>query len=404
MMVTRILGDCPGCGGKSSYGNVDVYDHYVLRGCRLCKYSMQIPLPPIQKSILYLDQCFFSGAFRKGDPRFTTIVNRIKEIAALQLVVVPYSSVHEDESHQWEHRAELMKFIKATSRGQHFEPTYRVEQVQILRAFESWLKGQSTDYCIEERDVLGSNVHCWEGYFRVEAGRYLGNIELLREAKRSSVTSLLDLFDEWRKSTSSFEEDVVLELSAFGRNYLETYWTFVCRMAKGDYNALFDSPVVYQVVQNMLRFLPKELPPDQALHRCAEFFGSEIFSKTPYPSIEARSFAQLKDMVRGGAYKNRNKAASRLSGLFYDLKHIATYAPYCHGFVMDQPMAELVKHPRLALEATYGVKVFSLNNLDELLLWLDTLEASMTEEHKEGLDAAYPLAVPRSKNPWGWMS
>jgi hypothetical protein len=37
----------------------------------------------------------FSGAFRKGDPPFTTLVNRIKVFAELQIVVVPYSPVHE---------------------------------------------------------------------------------------------------------------------------------------------------------------------------------------------------------------------------------------------------------------------------------------------------------------------
>ena len=100
-------------------------------------------------------------------------------------------------------------------------------------------------------------------------------------------------------------------------------------------------------------------------------------------------------MVRDGAYPNRKKAAVRLNGWFYDLKHIATYAPYCQGIVMDKPMAELMKHPKVALEATYGVKVFSLNNLDELSGWLDALEARMSDEHKEGLAWAYPTVAAK---------
>jgi len=394
-MVTQIIGDCPSCGGLSTYGNVDIHDHYVLRGCRSCRYSIQLPLPPIRKAILYLDQCFFSGAFRDREARFAKPAKRIQELAAQQLLLVPYSSAHEDESHQWEHRTELMKFIKATSRGQHFEPTYYVERVQVLKAFEAWRKGNTTVYNLEERDVLLGDVHSWESYFRIEVGKYLGNIEQIRDNKRASLEGLLDLFEDWRRSTSTFEEDLVLELTSFGRIYFQPYWTYLGRMVKGDFAALLDSPIEYQIFQDLLQMLPKELSPDQALRRCFEFFSSENFAKVPYASIEARAFAQLKSMVRDGAYPNRKKAAVRLNGWFYDLKHIATYAPYCQGIVMDKPMAELMKHPKVALEATYGVKVFSLNNLDELSGWLDALEARMSDEHKEGLAWAYPTVAAK---------
>lgn len=54
-------------------------------------------------------------------------------------------------------------------------------------------------------------------------------------------------------------------------------------------------------------------------------------------------------------------------------------------------MAELVRHPGLALETTFGVKVFSLQNLDEFSTWIDELESSMDEFHRAGLRDAYGL-------------
>lgn len=72
------------------------------------------------------------------------------------------------------------------------------------------------------------------------------------------------------------------------------------------------------------------------------------------------------------------------------MKHIATYAPYCQAFVMDQPMAALMAQPTVALERRYGVRVFSLNNWDDFMRWLDGLEAAMSDEHRAGLKAAYP--------------
>jgi hypothetical protein len=100
--------------------------------------------------------------------------------------------------------------------------------------------------------------------------------------------------------------------------------------------------------------------------------------------------ATLKLLVKDGAYANRERALQRLSGVFYDVKHIATYAPYVDAFVMDQPMADLVSRPTVRLEERYGTKIFSLSNWGDFLAWLDRLEAEMSEEHLAGLRVAYP--------------
>ncbi len=82
----------------------------------------------------------------------------------------------------------------------------------------------------------------------------------------------------------------------------------------------------------------------------------------------------------------------KLNGFFYDVKHIATYAPYVDVFVMDQPMADLVSRPTVNLESRFGAKVFSLGNWDEFLAWLDKQEDEMSAEHRMGLRLAYPTS------------
>jgi hypothetical protein len=77
MLVTRVLGDCPECGGKNSFGNVSVRGDHVLRGCKSCKYNTTVWLPKVRKKIIYLDQFFFSSAFREGYPRFVEAAQRI---------------------------------------------------------------------------------------------------------------------------------------------------------------------------------------------------------------------------------------------------------------------------------------------------------------------------------------
>lgn len=392
MLVTYVLGACPGCRQENAFGNVDVRCDHVLRGCKYCRYAEHIPLPPVRKKILYLDQFFFSHAFRGGDNRFLEAAKRIERLAALQLLAVPYSSIHEDETHQWQGRDALFKFIKATSRGAEFEPAYDVDQEQLQKAFQAWLAGEPAQYVLEEEDALRGNLHEWDSYIRIEVGRYLGDIDLIRDLKRQSIEGLVDLFPGWRQSKATFEEDLQAEYSIAGKNYLESYLAFALRIVAGDVNALFDSPIVSTVVQSLLHGMPDDVPEEERLKKCAQFLlQSEHFKQAPYQWLSAHMYTALKTMVKAGAYTNRDKALKRLSGFFYDVKHIATYSPYCDAFLMDQPMAALVADPKVALERRYGVKVFSRNNWDAMLTWFDELEANMTSDHKAGLAAAYPF-------------
>lgn len=112
----------------------------LLGQSRLCRYKSGLPLPDIKKKVIYLDQFFFSHAFRGNDERFMAAAELIRDLANKQLIVAPYSSIHEEETHQWERFAELMEFIKAASRGHEFEPAYDVERVQVANGFDALLK------------------------------------------------------------------------------------------------------------------------------------------------------------------------------------------------------------------------------------------------------------------------
>ena len=383
MLVTHVLGDCPKCRGKLQYGNVTVKGFGVLRGCENCSYSITIPLPKIKKKILYLDQFFFSSAFKKHDPRFVKAAGRIREISASQLLVVPFSTIHEDETHQWrgfdgKNKEDLMEFIKSTSRGHQFKLAYDVEESQILKAFQVFLANKPEILDLEERIAIDPVVHEWDDYFRIDVGRYLGDIELIRSLKNQSVETLVDLFPGWRISTTTFDQNVKLEMQEAAKSYMESYFKYIVRIASGDVNALFDSPITSQVVQLLLFCFSKEIPQDQQWRKISDFFISPHFSEIPHLWISARIFAVLKKKLKQGAYTNR------------DLSHIATYAPYCDAFVMDNAMASIVADPDIHLESRYGTKIFSLNNWEQLFIWLDDLEASMSQEHREGLIAAYP--------------
>ncbi len=402
MLVTQILGDCPACKGKDCFGNVSVYRDHVRCGCLQCKYESSVWLPEIRKKVLYLDQCFFSGAFRGGDARFVEAAEKVKRAAHLQLIVAPYSSIHEDETYQWRgyngfKNDDLLEFIKAVTRGAEFHKDYDVESTQVTKAWSAFLKEEPAEYVIEDDDAIEGALDEWDDYYRIDVGGYYKDVELKRSLKGQAVDELIKTFDQWQISTQTFEQDVALEMRAAAKNYLNTYATMASRIAEGDYNALLDSPIVSQVIEHMLHWLPKDQPLDQKLKLCAEFFMSEHFQQVPNLWISARMYATLKAMVKRGAYANREEARKRLNGVFEDVQHISLYAPYCDAFFMDQPMAELLRQPTVDLQDRYGVRVFSLNNQVEFLEWLDELERDMSDEHKGGIEAAYPKRLkPKS--------
>lgn len=367
-----------------------VIDTHLLQGCGKCSQSFKTELPAIKKKIIYLDQFFYSEAFKGQSAPFIKAAEEIQRLSNQQLIIAPFSSIHEHETHQWEHRVELYDFIKHTSRGHKFKAAYDVQQKQILKGFKGWLSGLSSDYTIEESDAFDNDIHKWEDYFWIDVGKYLGDIELIKDLKAESIDGLLNCFDDWRESSYSFEEDVKFELNAAAKGYMDSYLEYVARIGAGDYDALLDSPITSTLVERLIHILPKTTPPPQALRLCMTYMHSETFAKLPYLSIEATTFATLKAMVKEGAYANREKAKRKLRGFFNDVGHIATYAPYCDAFVMDKAMAELMKKPQIALEDKYNVKVFSLNNWDKLFEWLADVQSSITQEHQNALALAYP--------------
>ncbi len=367
----------------------------MLLGCGVCTYKEDRQLPPIKKKVLYLDQYFFSHAVRGNGRQFTEAADLIRELVSLQLLAVPYSDIHEDETHQWEGHQRLLEFIKDTSGGHEFLQTYRVEFNQLNSAFKAFLGGRPAAYTPKREDAIHDDLDLWDGYFRIDVGGYHRDVELIRSLKERAVDGLVGLFPGWRKSTNTFEQDVALELKAAAKGYIDAYVTYAKRIAEGDYMALMDSPIMSQVIERLMRHFPEEILPITRVNSIKNFLHSDYFSNTPYQNIQARMFSTLKSMVRSGSYMNAEKSIKRLSGVYSDIKHISTYAPYCDAFLIDNPMAEIVGRGTVALTDRYGVRMFSRNSWGDFVDWLKGLKDGMTKEHKEALRIAYPHIVLR---------
>ncbi|MBU3697501.1 hypothetical protein [Dechloromonas sp.] len=353
-IVNVVLGDCPGCGGKACFGNVMITGNKLSRGCKQCRYWTYVNLPPVSKKIVYLDQSILSAAFKGGDARAVQAVERVSQLASKQLLVAPHSNLHEDETHQWagyggKTPVELMKFIERTARGLEFKNSYSVEEAQAYKGFKAFLAGASPQYELDEKDAVSGDIHEWHNYVYITVGRYLGDTQLISELKEQAVRTLLEVFDTWAQSTNSFEQDVALENAEAGKGYLQAFLNMQARLERGDFDALLNAPIASQCVGTLLHAVRKDMPTDEAFAEVVRFFFSEHFAELPCQWLSSRMFATIKSMVKNGAFSNREKALSSLSGVFYDVQHISTYAPYCDAiFILKTAVTRYRLHDLFA--------------------------------------------------------
>jgi hypothetical protein len=334
-----------------------------------------------------LDQNVFSLAYRGNQPVIAEGSKRLAQLSSLQLVVAPYSSVHEDETQFFREHGELMAFIKEMAHGHAFQPRYDVERAQLQQAFDAFVRGEPAQCPLMPRHALPRNVYYWDNYLRIEMPSRFFNTEGNRIRKEQTVAALVTELDHWSQSDTTWEEDMQMELADAGKQAVDAYMNLLQR-ALGNPVARLGLPV--SSFHQLLLTLPGDPWGEENLLKAKGFFASEHFARVPHQQLFARLFATFKAQVRLGAYGNRDKAKQRLSGLFYDVSHAATYAPYCDAYVTDKAMAELMRHPKVGLQRDYGCQVFSASNWDQFMAWLDEVERSMTPEHLQALRAIFP--------------
>lgn len=393
MLITRFLNQpCPQCGVKGKYGNVNVGGNILNRGCNNCGQWFRLPLPDIRKKVIYLDQFFLSHAFRHQENPFVDAANRIKDMAARQLIVCPYSSVHTDETHLWRHeqREELYEFIKHTARGYKFNEAYEIKQDQMHRAFDAFRSGAGMFPTIDERDAFREDIHRWDDYFWIDIPPFLGDLEAIRQGKAAAINALVALFPGWAALTTDFEEDVKIEAMGYGQSLINQYLMMVENVGTQDLMNYLQAPMDSIYVESLLHCDSSTMGIDQRLRRIGAFFSSPYFANIPYVRVSCRLFAVLRKLVKNGAYKNPVNARRKLSGLFYDSECISVFGPYSDGVFIDRAMKQWCEDAEAKLMEPYETKVFSVASWDDFHGYLDQIEENHTEEVRQAINWVYP--------------
>jgi hypothetical protein len=378
-----------------------VSGNVLVRGCLHCKYSEEFYLPPLFKVVLYLDQFFLSHAFRAELPEFVEAAKLIADLTHRQLLVCPYSSTHETETHQWRHpqQQRLWEFIKKTSRGHEFHREYEITRKQIVHGFERFLAGDTMPFRIETNDALPRELYDWESYFRVDVPRPPQDVELTRRFKLKAVEELVGIFPDWRKDTTTFEEDRRLESRVAAREYLKAYIKKAERVASGDLMAMLDSPIDTRIVESLLHWDREDMNAPTRWKRVVEYLNSDYFQEVPCEWVSSGLFAVLKDRVKQGYCQNPNKAKERLSGFFYDVQFVSAYAPYSDAMFLDNSMLDFASDKNLGLTQRLGTRLFARSNWDEFMTYLETVKIEKQRRSRLALLWCTPRPSRYGPNP-----
>lgn len=393
MLLTYVLNQkCPNCGKEGKFGNVNITGDTLNRGCNFCGKWNNIPLPLLKKKIIYLDQFFLSHAFRNNEQPFVEAVERIEQLASRQILVCPYSRIHTEETHLWRHdeQNKLYEFIKQTARGHEFKPAYSIKENQLVNSFSNFLQGNNQYFLRDDSHAFGENIHSWDDYFWVDIRPYLGDIDEIRRGKDEAVSALVDIFDGWRSSKTTFEEDQRSEALGYAESLLKQYVDGLAKLSIGGVEEYFNLPIESQFITTLLYFDQDKLSYEDRIKRIKTFLVSDYFIYTPYIDISCQLFAVLRKLVRNGAYVNKEKAKEKLSGLYYDVDFISTYGPYCDAMFVDRVMMTWLLDRDADISKRYSFSVFSAETWDEFHRYLNSLDENISEEVDVFLKYAYP--------------
>ena len=163
-----------------------------------------------------------------------------------------------------------------------------------------------------------------DGYIWIDVGNFVDKHNDLKMRKERSIEYLIDAFDAWSTSPSTFKENVELELRSSANSYMEHYVNYVERIARLDPTAFLTANENSMMIESLLRYHDK-LPAPIRMQRIQTFFQSDYFANVPEARIGSELFALLRHRLRQGAYaivsvkehiRTRERIGSALAGCF----------------------------------------------------------------------------------------
>jgi hypothetical protein len=202
----------------------------------------------------------------------------------------------------------------------------------------------------------------------------------LRQDKAIAEASLKKLADAWVNTKPTFDELLKHELSSYGSAMRQALSQQIKKtqeaIASSDPASVLD--IRFGLISRYRKltalFERNGVPAKDAFKEVLRFLEWPENQHQPAHRIFAYLFAALGWRISSGQRPEMN------ASILNDFSAISTYAPYVDAMFVDRQCASLLKQGRLRSEVNYKARIFSLNDPQEFLDYLNSLGDSANEE------------------------
>lgn len=405
MFINEPYITCPKCG-KESFGVLSIYSQHYIRRCKECWYDESFKLPPVSRKVIYLDQFAISEMMKainpalkktdKVDPFFRKLFEKLDVLNKMQVIICPESSNHFDESFVSAYYPALKRLYEQLAHNFSFYDPETIKRFQVVENFKGW--AGLGEQALDIGDVLTGTGHLdgWEGRFIISVSLRDQDPNLadeLRKSRDQTSDALIQVFNRWQtEKTKSFNDWYEEERSAYGKSILQSYVQSIVEYSKLMTNQIpvsinsiggisSNASVIMTIIHRKLG--EKGFSDEDGMKKSFEYLNSESLKSIPYAQISSMLFASLAREASLGRKKPPTK------GMMNDVEVIACHAPYCEAMFIDNECRRLLNNGLTQTKVKLKSKIFSQDNKDEFLNYLDEIEKSVSKAHLKKVKEVY---------------
>lgn len=405
MFINEPYITCPKCG-KESFGVLSIHSQHFVRRCKECWYDESFKLPPVSRKIIYLDQFAISEMMKsinpslkktdKVNPFFRKLFEKLDVLNKAQAIICPESTNHFDESFVSPFYSALKRIYQQLAHNFSFYDPETIKRFQIVEAFKGWAElGEQT---IDIGDVLTGtgDLEGWDDRFIISVSLRDQDPNLadeIRKTRDQTSDALIQIFNRWQTEKSkTFLDWHEEERSSYGKSLMQSYFDSILEYSKLATNQTpltlnsigsitSNSSIIMSIIHRKLN--EKGLSDEEGMKKSIEYMASENIKNIPYVQISSILFASL---AREGSL-GRKKPPTK--GMMNDIETIACYASYCDAIFIDNECRRLLNQGLKETGYKLKTKVFSQDNKDEFIKYLDGIEKSLSKKHLNKVKEVY---------------
>ena len=404
LFISKPYEECPKCK-KIAFGRLNVSGNSYNLKCGECGHIETRYLPEISKKVVYLDQFVISNLMmainkklnKKVDKWYLELFNKLEYAVGGQVIICPYSDLHDKESTPF-HFQEMKRMYEHFAHGIKLEGLFNILTSQTFHCFDSWINNKTPEYDLSIDSILQRGRKEWHDTIYITLDKEINDEEIIKynEYLQSVHQNLLGLIDKWKVRKENYDYFYQEESNDTGKGLIESHVEYMKKYAKvylskgkrldvNDYLELSFSQPINSFIYLQLEKKTKEEDIIKSTKILGDFLKSDAYKNMPYNQISASLWATIRYQYSKG---QRVQPVSK--GTFNDIDMLSLYLPYIDAMIIDKDMYHIAKYgENKNIMGKYHHKLFSQNNKEEFILYIDNLCKGLPRYHFKIVENVY---------------